>query len=70
MFKTLKMINTLNVTYGVQFTEIRSDNSATCTAGEPVSPDFLEYVLITSALRAVVIDIVYLNLSFTYRRGL
>lgn len=28
MFKTLKMINTLNVTYGVQFTEILSDNGA------------------------------------------
>ena len=38
---------------------IRSDNSATCTSGEPVSPDFTEYDLITSALRAVVIDIVY-----------
>ena len=28
MFKTLKMINTLNVTYGVQFAEILSDNGA------------------------------------------
>jgi transposase InsO family protein len=28
MFKTLKMINTLNVTYGVQFVEILSDNGA------------------------------------------
>jgi hypothetical protein len=27
--------------------------------GDPVSPDFTEYDLITSALRAVVIDIVY-----------
>jgi hypothetical protein len=28
MFKALKMINTLNVTYGVQFAEILSDNGA------------------------------------------
>lgn len=28
MFKTLKMINTLNVSYGVQFAEILSDNGA------------------------------------------
>jgi len=28
MFKTLKMINTLNATYGVQFAEILSDNGA------------------------------------------
>ncbi len=28
MFKTLKMINTLHVTYGVQFAEILSDNGA------------------------------------------
>jgi transposase InsO family protein len=28
MFKTLKMINTLNVTYGLQFAEILSDNGA------------------------------------------
>jgi len=28
MFKTLKMINTLNVTYGLTFAEILSDNGA------------------------------------------
>ena len=28
MFKTLKMINTLNVTYGLEFAEILSDNGA------------------------------------------
>ena len=32
MFKTLKMINTLNVSYGVQFAEILSDNGAEFTS--------------------------------------
>ena len=44
-------------TYSVKLL-IRSDKRATCTSGEPVSPDLTAYVLISSALRAAVIDIV------------
>src|SRR5215475_6638728 len=36
---------------------MRSDRIATCTSGDPVSPGFLAYVLITSALRPAVTDI-------------
>ena len=41
---------------------MRSDRIATWTSGEPVSPDLVAYVLMTSALRPVVIDIGH-NLS-------
>jgi hypothetical protein len=37
---------------------IRSDRSATWTSGEPVSPAFVAYALMTSALRLVDSDIV------------
>src|SRR5262249_22800140 len=36
---------------------MRSERTATCTSGDPVSPDLVAYVLMTSALRAGVIDI-------------
>src|SRR4051812_6148189 len=38
---------------------MRSVRIATWTSGEPVSPDFLPNVLMTSALRSGAIDIVY-----------
>src|SRR5215510_4285628 len=36
---------------------MRSDRTATCTSGDPVSPDLVAKLLMTSALRAGVIDI-------------
>ncbi len=36
---------------------MRSDRIATCTSGDPVSPDLVPYSLISSALRLVVTDI-------------
>src|SRR5258708_8727751 len=36
---------------------IRSDRMATCTSGDPVSPDFTPYSEMTVCLRSAVIDI-------------
>ena len=50
MFKTLKMINTLNVSYGVQFAEILSDNGAEfASRRRAITPGAV------SALRAAVV---------------
>jgi hypothetical protein len=36
---------------------MRSERTATCTSGDPVSPDLVAKVLMTSALRSGAIDI-------------
>src|SRR6516165_3622166 len=52
---------------------MRSERTATCTSGDPVSPALVAYVLITSALRSGVIDIGYpflLTVFFCGRAGM
>lgn len=51
MFKTLKMINTLNVTYGIQFAEILSDNGAEFAARTHPGEHPFEAMLIELGIR-------------------
>jgi transposase InsO family protein len=51
MFKSLKMINTLNVTYGVQFAEILSDNGAEFAARSHPSEHPFEAMLIELGIK-------------------